>query len=258
MAPNAPAPVESIDRALSVLAALAEAGPAGMALADLAAVVGANKSTVYRAAHTLRLRGFALQDPVTGAYALGPEAVRLGRLFLGADSLRDDVHPALTVLSRSAGELVHLGMLSGDTVIYVDKVEPDRAISVRSQVGRSARAHSTALGRAMLAARGLGREGVAAYVPEGEAYREALVEHLWAEIERARRLGWSREVQENEPDVACLGVPILHGGRAVAAVSVTAPASRMTEGRMSELGERILRDLPGYLPAGYAIARPGG
>ncbi len=60
-------------------------------------------------------------------------------------------HPALIELCAAVGELVHLGVLSGSHVLYLDKVEPERPVRVWSAIGRHSPAATTAIGRAMLA-----------------------------------------------------------------------------------------------------------
>jgi IclR family acetate operon transcriptional repressor len=59
---EATSPVESVDRPLLVLQALARAGAHGMSLAELATSLGLNKTTVHRALAALRFRGFVSQE----------------------------------------------------------------------------------------------------------------------------------------------------------------------------------------------------
>ena len=101
-------PVESVDRALLVLQALARAGARGRPLADLAAELGLNKSTVHRALAALRYRDFVTQDHATGAYLLGPAAIGLRESYFADDQLPLLLHPALAALSAETAELVHL------------------------------------------------------------------------------------------------------------------------------------------------------
>src|SRR5690606_11699846 len=156
-------PVEAVDRALLVLEALADAGPAGLGLAELAARLDVHKTTVHRALAALRFRDFVAQDPTTGLYVLGGAAAGLGESFFGEENLPALLHPALVALCAQTAELVHLGVLSGAQVVYVDKVEPERAVRVWSAVGRRMPAVTTALGRALLASRGASREVVERY-----------------------------------------------------------------------------------------------
>ncbi|WOP18858.1 IclR family transcriptional regulator [Raineyella sp. LH-20] len=244
-----PTPIESVARSIAVLRELASAGPGGLTLTELAKAVGLHKTTVYRLVSTLRLDGFATQDEASGLYALGPGAVALGRRFTESD-LSIQLHPTLTAISRAAGELTHLGVLAGDSVVYVGKVEPDRAVQVRSQIGTVAKAATTALGRALLAARKVPMSSLGAYVADDG------VAHLASELDFCRTHGYSRELEENEPEVACIAMAVWDASTPVAAISITAPAVRMTDDRQAELAEIMRREGARYLPAPLALAAP--
>ncbi len=246
--PRAASPVEAVDRALRLLEALAAAGPHGASLAELAAGLGLHKTTIHRTLAALRHRGFATQEP-SGRYALGAAATRLADDYFGEENLPVLLHPALVALSREVDELVHLGVLSGREVVYLDKVEPERSVRVWSAIGRRSPAVTTALGRALLAHRSTDRAALAGYL----AAADVDVEHVWAVLERARRDGYATEVEENEAGISCVAVPLLRGGAAVAAVSVTAPAERMTAERVIALRARMAAVLPPLLPAGLTL-----
>lgn len=185
-------PVEAVDRALRVLQALAASGAAGAPLGDLARGLGLSKATVHRTLAALRHRAFVTQDPSSGAYALGPAVVELAERWLGEENLPALLHPALVALARATDELVHLGVLSGADVVYLDKVEPERPVRVWSAVGRRVPAVRTALGRAVLAARGTDRAMLAGYVGDS-----ASTDDVWAALEAARQRGFATEREEN-------------------------------------------------------------
>lgn len=247
-------PVESVDRALLTLQVLAQAGGRGMSLAELAAALDLHKTTVHRGLAALRFRGFVAQDPSTGTYLLGPGATQLAGDFFSDDNLPVLVHPSLVTLCGAVDELVHLGVLSGTHVVYLDKVEPERSVRVWSAVGRRGAAVTTALGRALLAHRGTDRAMLAGYlgaVPTGVLVDE---EHVWQVLERARVRGYATEHEENEPGISCLAVPLLRAGVAIAAVSITAPVERMTAPRVEELHEQMRTVLPPLLaPHGFEL-----
>ncbi|MDM8084804.1 IclR family transcriptional regulator [Cellulomonas cellasea] len=259
-------PVESVDRALLVLQALARAGSRGLTLADLASSLGLHKTTVHRALQALRFRGFATQDAATGHYVLGPSATLLADDFLSDENLPLMLHPALVALSGAVDELVHLGVLSGSHVVYLDKVEPERSVRVWSAVGRRSPAVRTALGRALLAYRGTDRAALAGYAradedagqapghaAAGGAAQAQIAEAAWAAIEAARTRGYATEREENEPGISCVAVPLLRSGAAIAAVSLTAPAERMTTERITWLHGTMREVLPPLLPAGITL-----
>lgn len=253
-----PPRIEAVDRAVRLLVALAEAGAAGAGLSDLADKVAVNKSTAYRALATLRAHSFAMQSDSTGRYRLGPSAIALGDVFWGADNLRVAVRPALIALSREVGELVHLGVMVDDQVLYLDKVEPERAIRVWSSVGQRVPAATTSLGRALLAAGDVPDEQLRAYLRAVPPDREVGWEHLRDVVHEARSRGYATEVEENEPGVACIGMAILRGDRAVGALSITSLAERMAPHRQVALAEAIGTVVGPLLPEGLVLAGPAG
>ena len=147
---NAEPPVGSIDKALALLELLAEAGPDGMALRDVVETSGLNKASAHRTLQALQHRGFAEQD-TNQRYRLGSRPALLVERFLREENLPTLFRPTLLAICQEVQELVHLGILEGRNVLYLDKVEPDRTLRVWSRVGRQVSVLTTALGRAMVA-----------------------------------------------------------------------------------------------------------
>jgi DNA-binding IclR family transcriptional regulator len=244
-------PHAAVDRVLLALGALARAGMAGLTLAELAAQLRQPKATVHRTLSALRFRSFANQDTATGRYSLGPAATQLAEDFFAEENLPLLLKPALSALCAETGELVHLGVLSGGHVMYLDKVEPERAIRVWSAIGRRLPALTTALGRAMFAFNGADREFVRRQL---NALGLGLdLQQVWESLESARRLGYAWEQEENEPGIACLGVPLLRGNAVVAAISVTAPVERMTPSCRKQRIKQLATIVPPLLPAGIRL-----
>lgn len=244
-------PLGSVDKALLALDVLAGFGATGAPLAALAQAVGVSKPTLHRTLAALRHRGYAEQT-AEGAYRLGPAALALGSSYLAEENLPALLHPALTALSEETDELVHLGVLAGREVVYLDKVEPQRAVRVWSAVGRRRAAATTALGRALLSVQDLDETALARF-----AGTDTSTTQLRAALAGARESGTAGETEENEPGIACIAVPVLRAGRAVAAVSITAPVERLTGAARAERVAALRGVLPALLPAGLAVPGTG-
>ncbi|GAB2453783.1 IclR family transcriptional regulator [Xylanimonas ulmi] len=249
-----PSPIGAVDKALLALDALARAGADGAPLADLAADVGVHKTTLHRTLAALRHRGYAEQTP-GGAYRLGAAALTLASTFLREENLPGLLRPALTALSEQVDELVHLGALAGREIVYLDKVEPQRAVRVWSAVGRHRPAATTALGRAWLAAAQAAGDALDDAALARLAGDDADPAALRDALAQASARGYAEENQENEPGIACVAVAVLRAGRPIAAVSITAPAERLSgAARRARVGA-LLDTLPTLLPAG--LTTPG-
>ena len=259
--PEAPAsPVGSVDKALILLEILAGAGPEGMSLRDIAEAGGMNKASVHRLLRALMHRGFAEQSAQDQRYRLGAAALELSHAFGSGENLPLLFAPALASISQRTQELVHLGQMDGTRVLYLDKVEPERTVRVWSRVGSRAPAARTAMGRAMLAADGVRGPALEAYAEAsrplpGEAGSTVGMDRLVEVVDLASGRGWSAEVEENEPGIACVGIALTRtGGRSVA-VSVTGPIERMGEQRRTEVGELLREELARLAPSGFVLAQ---
>jgi IclR family transcriptional regulator, acetate operon repressor len=256
VAPEDTSPLGSVDKALLALERLAAAGPRGAPLGSLAADLGLNKTSLHRTLAALRFRGYAEQDPATGDYRLGPAATALGTVFLGEENLPALLNPALTAVCEASGELIHLGVLSGPEIVYLDKVEPARAVRVWSAIGRRRPAATTALGRALLAFRATDRSAMHWYTQAAGDVGPVTEDDLWDTLTATRDRGYAIETEENEPGISCLAVPLVRAGQAVAALSVTAPADRMDDRRHIELARIIDRVARPLLPPALTLPEP--
>lgn len=223
--PRAAGPVQSVDRALALLEALASAGgPAGVG--EVADLTGLPQGTVHRLLQTLQQRGYVRRD--TGRkYSLGTGAIRLADAAQRA--LARSARPYLAQLVDLSGETANLAVLEGDDVVYVAQVPSPHTLRMFAEVGRHVPPHSTAVGKVLLAAmpeeeaRALARRtGLAPRTPATITDPERLL----AELDRVRSRGFAVDEQEHEAGVRCVAVAVGPPGRVVAALSVSGPAHR--------------------------------
>lgn len=259
-------PVGSVDKALVVLTLLAEAGPDGAALATITQQTGYNKGTVHRLLQALIYRDFAFKSPQDHQYHLGYAATSLARHRSSDTSSVALLRPVLASICSEVQELVHLGALEGTEVLYLEKVEPDRTIRVRSRVGSRAPAARTALGRALLTAEGVPDASLSIYVDtrskgintpflkdQAENLPTVSLSDLSREMVCTSKRGYAEEVEVNERGVCCVAIPIYRIGGPPLAISVSAPASRMPATRRREIAQAMLANLNGRLPSGFSL-----
>ena len=229
------------DRVLAVLSELAR-HPAGVSLDELSRLLGSPKPTIHRALTSLRRAGFAGQSG-RGTYLLGDEFLRLAFMNHEARPEHVRVLPVLEQLAAYLHETAHYAVLDGRDVVYRAKVDPQvGAIKLTSVIGGRNPAHSTAVGKLLLAHQLQDDAAVATWVRAGEplerptAQTKATAEELTEELATIRRRGYATEEQENEVGISCLAVPV-HlpspqtpvGAISVSALNYRTPLSRLIE-----------------------------
>lgn len=235
---EAASPVGSVDKALRVIERLAAAGVEGVSLVDLAAELELNKATLHHTLSALRFRHWAEQTDA-GSYRLGSASELAARWWNAGDHEVTMLHSVLQRISADSTELVHLGRLSERSVVYLDKVEPPLALRVWSKIGVRAPAARTALGRAILGARGVDAADLDLWVKDIETKREGFERRTLEQLRSVRTNGYAWEREENEKGITCVAVPIRVAGSAQDAISISAPVSRMSTDRMHELAQLI-------------------
>jgi DNA-binding IclR family transcriptional regulator len=142
--------VSSVKRALSIIETLAHARN-GMGVAGVSRKIHAPKSSTHTILLTLERSGFLQRDERTGHYLLGMKILTLGNALLGNTDVREQVRGNLLDLVEQTGLTGHLGVLDGDQLVYIDKVDSPGFVKMNTWVGRRIEAHATGLGKALMA-----------------------------------------------------------------------------------------------------------
>ncbi|CAM5286849.1 MULTISPECIES: IclR family transcriptional regulator [Streptomyces] len=222
-------PPSMVER-VTLIMDLFEGRTARLTLEEVARCTSLPRSTAHRILDQL-VRLCWLDHTALG-YALGRRALGFG----GGDGARTRVREAaagrLHQLQIQTGLVVHLAVLDGAEVYYLDKAGGRFAEAVPSRVGGRAPAHSTALGKAMLA--WLEPEEVEARAGEaiGRLTQRTIcdVGTLHQELDRVRRRhGLAFERGECFPGIACVAAAVRGPDGPVAAISLVGGASAPLE-----------------------------
>lgn len=198
---TAATPSAILDRISLVLDAFD--GRESLGLAEVVLRTGLPRSSAHRMLDRLvQLRWLRREGR---SYSLGIRLVELGSLAVHQDRIHAASGEHLHHLYRATGMVVHLAVLDGDDVVYLDKIGGRLAAHVPTRVGGRLRASHTALGKALLAFDG-GTE------PEDA---------------RIRDLGYAVERNASVHNFGCIAAPIGPIGEATTAVSICGPLTRM-------------------------------
>lgn len=141
-----------LNRAIAILDSFSRDRPE-QSLASIVQATGLAPATVHRLLAELVEWG-GLERCGRGRYRIGLRLWQLGALAPRSRRLRDAALPYLEDLYEASHQVVHLAVLDGREVLYVEKLSASpksRAVSVTSEVGKRLPLHATGPGKVLLA-----------------------------------------------------------------------------------------------------------
>lgn len=225
--------VQSVSRAFIILETLADAG--GLAtISQLATTTGLPLATIHRLLRSLVGDGYVRQE-LSHRYALGSRLIRVGDVARRAQSVW--AQPRLQDLVAQIGETANLASLEGDAVVYVAQAPSPYAVRMFTEVGRRVSAHSTGVGKVLLAQ--LDDDDVRRLVlrtgmPASTEHTITTVSALMQDLDRIRQVGYGVDEDEHELGVRCVAVA-LHKAPGNVAISVSGPSGRLTRSRVAQI-----------------------
>lgn len=220
--------VKSILRALLVLEQFNNSSEIG--IKDLSLNTGLPASTVQRIVNTLELKNYVMQNPKNDKYRLGIAMYNISKNY--AENL-DWVGGAVIHMKKMVGkhkETVNLGVLQGQKIAFLTKVESPHILRPNFPVGTQYSAFCTALGKCLLA------------YQTSEILDKLLSTRIEActintitepgkvltELSKIRQNGYAIEDEEFQRELFCIAAPI-KGNKdiVVAAISTSIPKYRL-------------------------------
>ncbi len=240
-APSGPAPaypIESVDNALKLLHLFRKQSP--VRLSKASGMLGIARSTAHRLLAMLQYHGFVRQDPDTKSYLVGRALIELGIAAVQGLEVRMLARPALERLCSELDETVHLAIIDGRHVLYIDSVESARILRVGARTGIVLPAHCSSAGKALLATLTLDELRSLLENVRLEAVTPRTItrlDDLERELERVRERGYATSFEESEPGVAAVAASMgtARPSRAPwpprSAAPASSPAPRLPSGR---------------------------
>lgn len=232
--------IQVISRMAALLRAL-ENRPDGLSLGELAKAVDLPRSTVQRIVDALDSEGFVMAASTSSGVRLGPALLALAAStrFHIAEVARQ----TLEKLAKECGETVDLSLVDQDKVVFVDKVSGTHRLTAVSAVGLSFSLHSSANGKAVLAA-----------MPDEEIAKLkrrlrltpvtpntiTTWDQLDLEILKIRKQGFAYDREENSLGISAVSVALRSSAGELAAISIPVPTQRFNETE-KELSKALLK-----------------
>lgn len=193
-----------------------------LGVSEIARRTGISKPAVSRIAAELVERRFL--ERVEGGLRLGVRLFELGSQAAGPSDLRRLAFATLADLRSATRQTVHLAVLEGSDVVYIEILRSRFTPPLPSRVGGRLPAYATGVGKALLAH--LSEERLAEVLPERltPVGPRTIIDPavLRRHLEEVRETGFAYEREESAPLIGCAAAPVFDADdRPIAAVSIS-------------------------------------
>ncbi len=228
-------------KGIKLLTALAQS-PTPRALTGLADQLGLTKSNTHRLLNTLVEQGFVVQDGNKGLYRPTLRLWELGSQIIGRLDFVAVAREYMPKLAATTGETVHLSVLQGAEVVYLDKTEGTQVVRSYTQIGERAPAWCVATGKILIAY--LEPDQLRSLIPKMRAFTpRTLTDHarLNKDLKAARAQGIAYNRGEWREDVMGSATAIFDAsGSPVAAIGISGPSLRLRDGILEKHSSAVI------------------
>lgn len=247
--------VQSVDRAMYVLEILARQGEAGVT--EIARELGVHTSTASRLISALLAHEMVERPVGRGKLRLGVGILRLAGATASQLDLTSQAQPVCDTLAGELGETTNVAITSGGVAINVCQAVGSSSVAARNWVGARTVLHATSSGKVLLAYMHDDELNDLLSVPleRFTAHTITTRRRLRQELRAIGEHGYAYAIEEFEQGLNAVAAPIrAHDGKVVAAISVSAPAYRLSEERLPDACDAVVRAAAevsrrmGYLP----------
>ncbi|MDV3223495.1 IclR family transcriptional regulator [Intrasporangium sp.] len=226
-----------LGRTLALLESF-DARVSSLSLGELSRRSGLPKSTVHRMV-TEMCHERMLEREDDGTYRLGLRLFEIGERVPTYRSLSEAARPIMEDLREATRQRIHLAVLEGVDVVYVEIVGAG-LLSIGSRTGGRFPAHATGVGKALLAysPASVVQARIDAGLPRLTARTITTPGALHRDLRQARTRGFAQDREESHVGVSCVAAPVFGtDSRLRAALSIT---GRTTSIDPAKLGPAVL------------------
>jgi len=232
--------VPALTRAIAILDIISRQGQCNAN--QLVSELGMPKSTVYLLLEELKNQRLITQSHA-GNYRLGLRLLELGSQVSRQLDLRNVALPHLKMLMQDTGLLCHLGVLDGDTPIYLIKVESQSNIQVRTWEGKRLSLCRSSLGKCLLTWCDRERQDALIAALEFHPVQPnslTSAQQLRTALKQIHQRGWAFDDEEDVANIRCISAPVFNAAhRVTAAISVVGTTLHVMPENVDSLADRV-------------------
>lgn len=224
--------VKSAERTIKLIELIAGA-PSPLTFTEIKEALKIPKSSLSYLLDDLEHYGYVSRNPTSLRYSKGMRLVEYSILCINNTDTLSEVNLELEKIGKQYGEAMHAGVLDGRFVTYISKINGGNKIVLTSNIGLRTPAHSTALGRVLLAEQ---TDQQIFDLLNGHALERVTpftltdLDSLMLEIHKVREQKYAVETQQSVLNAACVAVPVYNFNthKIMFAISMTVAATKLT------------------------------
>ena len=233
--------IRVLDRCFDILELLAQS-QRPMTLTEITKKSEISKTTTYRLLQALHSRHYVDKDK-NNAYSIGVKLFEVVSTHINGLELQTEAKPFLSTLKEELELSIHLGILQGPEVVYIEKLEMYPTTKVYSKVGQRSPAYCSSMGKCLLSC--LSGEELEDVLGEltFKCYTHNTIQSAWElkqHLRMVRRQGWAMDNEEFLAGNRCIGAPVFdYKGDAIASISASGTLAMITDERIPEIAEKV-------------------
>ena len=229
-------------RAVRLLDIVVAEGP--LRFSELEEFSGYPKATLHRLLKELADERLLQFDERSSTWSAGYRILEMANRIWTRSDIRVLARDQLIALNALSGETVQIAVLADTHVVVIDHVESTRSVRHSTSVGNREPVYCTGIGKVLLAWCDdkqtkdiIGRISFARLTPNSITDKQALLK----ELAKISQQGYAIDAEERFLGTRCIAAPVVDStGRAIAGMSITAPAFRTSERDLDQWRESLV------------------
>ncbi|BCJ88217.1 IclR family transcriptional regulator [Effusibacillus dendaii] len=234
--------LSSLSNALRILRSYSMDKPS-QGITEIAVAQNLGKSTVHRLVSTLVKEGFLVKESETHKYRLGYSVLALSGVIFSTLDIYNEALPVVRKLVDTVDETAHIGILDGNELIYIMKIECTHHVRFLTHVGKRNPLYCTSSGKVLLAhqepdfIKQIIENGLVKHTPNTLTNPNLLHQ----ELAKIKTQGYATSFEELLEGVHSLAAPIRdYTGQVVAALTLVGPKQRMGRSKVAYLSKKVI------------------
>ncbi|WP_272898722.1 IclR family transcriptional regulator [Photobacterium rosenbergii] len=215
--------MQSIERGFAMLELLSMAD-SPLSLQEISQSLTLSKSTAHGILATMSNLGY-IQKSKQG-YSLGLRLRELSKpLEQNDESIRQHFAPLLKHMAQLTDNTAYLAVQSGSQeYLYIDAIERANPLTIRSPRGRREGLTTSAIGKVFLA---FDEE-----LKRSQRLGGQISPALEQELNQVKEQGYALDLEQAEPNLNCLAIPLYLEGKLTAVAGVSGAANELNQARL--------------------------